>query len=157
MNLSVNQAPIPILESRRAKWSNFESKTSAFSNFKPSEGSNDRIWEQDLWQFHFQTLIRLNEWFWDQKKCQIRFPSYRSLKLTLIYEFLIKNIKITMSCSKLPKNIVSSPNQPKFFSNLPGISDLVIKFESKTSTNSSFRPSKGPMIEFDLVYFTNRP
>ena len=55
---------------------------------------------------------------------------------------------------KASKDNVFSLNQHKFLTILPEISDL-IKFESKTSTNSSFRPSKGPLIKFDLFIFSS--
>ena len=56
---------------------------------------------------------------------------------------------------KASKDNVFSLNQHKFLTILPEISDL-IKFESKTSTNSSFRPSKGPLIKFDLFIFSSQ-
>ena len=127
--------PIPISDSMI----NLANRTTAFSNFKPSKGSNDQIWVQDLWQFLFQTLIRLNEWLWDQEKCQIRFSSHKSLKSTNSSSSSREKHAITpISDPKKSKALnlsvkqepiqISHPHQAKW-----------INFERKTCTNSDFR------------------
>ena len=105
----------------------------------PSKGSNYQIWVQDLWQFLFQTLIRLNEWLWDQEKCQIRFSSHKSLKSTNSSSSSRekhalapisdpkKSKALNLSVKQEPIQI-SDPHQAKW-----------INFERKTCTNSDFR------------------
>ena len=126
---------------------NLANRTTAFSNFKPSKGSKNQIWVQDLQQFLFQTLMRSRK-----VPNSISFSQESQIDLNIWTSHQkYQNCNILLKASK---DNVFSLNQHKFLTILPEISDL-IKFESKTSTNSSFRPSKGPLIKFDLFIFSS--